>query len=417
MTVSSKGATGRTVVLAILGTALALLSASAAGGTKVEWSGTEWIRGSADTQSAHPRVFIFPRDSDPIGGYLTGVRGDSLFIQSGNQQIAVSRTRLSKVITLPEKPCWRTAAWTGLLAVYLFSYLDPPEGQPNGYYSLESGGLSSFARDTALMSFGAGSIGAGLGQALCARLQHERAFIFTGAGTGLDAEFERLRRFAAEWHSANRLHLSVQGAYVATRTIRAAEDEWKRAGVEIHAYTYGQRDTEPTYPVNLLRQVEVSFSIQEEWRVGVAYVSLNEPFLWGTNEIWIVEQSQLGGAWFAIAKYTPLLTGSSRFGTRLLAGIGIGRGTLEAELLAKDYDRELYQGWMVHRSTVTEKPMCGYATGGLEFLLTRHLSLGVVADYVLGPSYTLKGIPEAGIPDQEVHTGQASIGLLLGVHI
>ncbi|MBT8386357.1 MAG: hypothetical protein KJO12_03005, partial [Ignavibacteria bacterium] len=333
-------------------------------------------------------------------GFLIGLKSDTLVIHSKDQNRDIAINDLISIsIETPAKGGMRGVAIGGILGTYVFflAFMQA-ENEPFAYWQNDSPG------GQALVS----SLGALLGSAVGYAIdispdESTEIFNFSGDDANRNKELQRLKKFLTGSESASKLHLNFQLSQVSTRLSELENDQ--------NGYPYSYRDVTS---FNLLRKIQMTYSILDELEIGGAVSWFGEPSVsWynytsGTNENSSGEQTYKGTGYYAIAVYNPF---HSIFPETLSwkVGAGIGSGNVDYELT--EFRNSGFTQGDTTIASFNKSLFSAIIYTQFDLYLYDMFSLGLVADYI----YLPKEIPEISELDiRSRNLGNFSFGLTLG---
>jgi len=358
-------------------------------------------------------------------GLLAGVENDCLLLKKGTNEERIPGRDISELTIEAEKRIGSTMAAGMALGVYLGNVVFfRAKGQP-----------TAFAEDNFHSNLGYllwdsvfAAAGGGLGYLVSLLEKGERVFRFSGSETDRLAEWERLKGVLSGRPRSTKIRLSIQAGLTLTSTSHRYRDAFAKAGYDTtpgfeipspgeYRYVYGAGS------FNLLRRVQLTVSLRPRLEVGAAAVFSGEPGMGGYQysysadpAFWrTVWQTYKATGYYAVAAYEPLLgrlPGAVRWEVGL--GAGASRVGFELGMHSEEYDTEYEEKWDGHR--IAETVPSGMAFTELAYSMNPHLSLGLTAEYIFGPSKKIPEFPEWNIPGQKIRLGNGFIGLALGVH-
>jgi hypothetical protein len=262
----------------------------------------------------------------------------------------------------------------------------------------------------------------GLGGGAVTALTHvsplpDKTIFFTGNSELKDRAVRRLRSMVLRRQHRPPVNIVFAFGQVSTRNVSTLENRLVDLGYILHMSSYvWDRETRPATDFNLLRRFEVIYDISPNTGVGLSAMWLDEPFVWGGQQmgvLWVSQRYEAFGIFGVVRRYLEL---SPRSTSMPRAWIGAGAGMVNVDFALKLTDYGTTQGPEHSTVELDRRPLCGYVGAGLEISFARHQTLGIFADYVLGPSYDVDGLPDADIPADEIHVGNFCAGFTVGYH-
>jgi len=334
-------------------------------------------------------------------GFLIGLKSDTLVIhvKDQNRDIAINDL-ISISIETPGKGGMRGVAIGGILGTYL-AYLAfwQTEDEPFAYWNNESAGFQALASLLGTL------LGSGVGYLIDKSSEEStEIFDFRGIESNRIKEIQRLKKFLTGSKSPSKIHLNFQLAQVSTRLSELGNNNYDY---------YSYRDVTS---FNLLRKLQLTYSIMDELEIGGAVSWFGEPSIrWNsysniTNESLSGEQNYEGTGLYGIAVYDPF---RSLFPETISwkVGAGIGIGNVDYELTASMYSYPTQEDTLITR--INKSLFSAIIYTQFDFYLYDMFSLGLVADYIYLPE-EIPGIPELDLSSRNL--GNFSFGFTLGLH-
>jgi hypothetical protein len=231
-----------------------------------------------------------------------------------------------------------------------------------------------------------------------------------------------------------KIHLSLQGGHVFPRISSRYKSLFQAEGYEVSksAYCYYSGCAEGANDFNMLRKVQLTYSIKPYLDVGLAMSWLGERPISGHKETsfqaydpyWGYQytardyhdfsQQVSSKGYFAVVVCRPLFNQTPK---NISWNAGLGVGTIKTDFVLQSYGYDTYSYVDATEVSKLSKHQIGaMAFTELNFNLTEGLSLGFAADYAFAPSIETPALPEAGIPAQRIRGVNGSVGFNLGLH-
>jgi hypothetical protein len=367
-----------------------------------------------------PRALVFPKSGNGMSGYLTGIRigedDDTLVFSSGSQTQRILVGDLSRVVVLSQNRGGTGFLHGALLGTYISTLLlGQDDGQPPAYLkqSFSSGGALLL---TALLGIG---VGGGVGSLIKSGPGEEVVFDFGGSEIEKRTARKKFYELMSGEPSTPNLHFSVQGGHVYSQVSKKFEDA-------IGGVYYG--NVEEVGELNWLRKVQLTYSLQPDFELGVAAQWSSEPTI-STNHYEnpapstylsrIARQSLSVVGYYGVCKYQPFY-GTMPKQIEFVFGGGIGIVNIE---YSRTVDTFTYSYYPSYNSTgshvqdgVNDMTASAIVFGEFNLFLRESLSLGLSADYVYYPPKKVAANPAASLPEETI-LGNACIGFIVGVHL
>jgi hypothetical protein len=356
-------------------------------------------------------------------GLLAGLENDCLNLKKGPSEEKFSYRDISEV-TIESGGKTGTLMATGmLLGIYLGNVLfSRADGQPIAYMDQDTYSEAGYL----LLDVVYASVGIGLGYLAALLRKNEAVFRFGEGESDRLAEWERLKGFLAGRRGKSRFHLSIQGGRVFTPVSDCYQETFSNAhyytstGFQVVSPGYQDyRYVEAARHLNLLRRAALTVPLRPKIEVGAAVVFAGEPGVGGTSygnmgyrNVW---QTYNAVGCYAVAVYKPLLRAlPEKVQWRIGLGAGAARVDFEMGMYAQggypDYEEE----WAKYKTSQTAAS--GLVFTELGYSIGPHISLGLAADYVFGPTQEIPAFPGWGIPGQKIRLGNGCVGLTMGMH-
>jgi hypothetical protein len=384
-------------------------------------------RQSTSSSIAAPYYFakVIARTTDGKSHYglLAGIENDYLILKKGTSEERFSFRDVTEVSIELGKRTGSFMASGMVLGIYLGNMISyRAGGQPFAY--LDDDSYSDFG--FFYMDFIFASAGIGLGYLASLFEKDQTVFRFSGGAANRLAEWERLKSFLAGRPRNKKIHLSIQAGQVLTGVSQRYQEAFANAhydtgyGFEIISpvsdrYQY----IEGAKSLNLLRKAQLTVSLQPKIDVGAAAVFSGEPGVGGydygdsgSSRVW---QTYKASGYYAVAVYKPL---SDRGPKKVQWSIGLGAGASRVAFELGMYSQGDYpdyeEKWAQHK--IAQTVPSGLAFTELGFFFGPNTSLGLMADFVFGPSRKIPEFPEWNIPGQKIRLGNGSLGIVFGMH-
>jgi len=364
------------------------------------------------------KVLVNLREGGALSGLLVGIESNALILRISGQNEKIQLNSIAWVTIEIEKKTSRNTLYGALLGIYFGNLIFlRAENQPLAYIQdIEANALGLFL--TNAIFAGAGG---GLGYLSGAILEKgEKVFNFTGSREKQLSEGERLRRYIIGDSSRSRkIHFSVQAGHIFTRVSNRYLSLLKNT--DYHASRYICRDYEcgdAASNFNLLRKLQISYSLKSNAEIGIALYWLGEPSVQG--EKWQngisseITQTLYSTGYYVIGIYKPFL---KRMPKQISWNAGVGFGAAKVNFCLKTSSHS----WYPYFEEKTEHNISKILFSTIIFTelnlrISDALSLGLISDYVFVPSEHGPEFLEGGIPAQKLRLGNGSVGFTLGLH-
>jgi len=389
-----------------------LFSSAASIGLSEASAATQFDQTPGSLRSGSARLVVYRRSAPALAGWLHHVSGDTLVLIASNAYRPVAVDDLDSINVLPRPTSTRGAAFGLLGGLYLGNVLFyRGNGSPSAYWEPHAQD-NNIAGDLAINALFIG--GGGLLGYLVGLVGESEAHVsFAGDEGARRLSLARLRRITTHGELLHSVNFSVQGGFIAHRTVNRAKTRFQDAGFYICGYSrlIDEYDTKKVSNLNLMRRLDLSYGITSRWEAGLAVMWIGEPLLWGGKQDASFRQEYDVTAVVASARRHFWPSRPDGPG-RLSVGAGVGLAVVDFSLAtaAWQVDESAHWQWIVESQTMRHKPLI--AVLSLEFAAIRSgsLSLDLTADYVVGPSYTVDTIPQLGVGKQRLRVGNSSIG-------
>ena len=341
-------------------------------------------------------------------GFLVGLRSDSLFLIKNKKTFGIAISDIIHISIDMDHSNWMLFTSGAFLGMYLGNLIFfQSEFQPTAYQS--GGDEEGKIAASLLFAF----IGGGIGYIVDLGLEKgDESFDLSEEGNQRMKEVEKLKKFLLSDETTKQVHVTVQLAQVRTRY---SEIE----GLSNSSYSSYSPYNEVT-SFNLLRKLQITYSLFNYLDVGVAISWIGEPQSnWFSNSFYSFQQSYIGTqsydgtGYYAVAAYHPFKSVfSSSFSWIIGAGIGLGN-------VNYDFINVVNSGSFPNASSdstivkINKSMFSGLIFTEFDLYLFDEFSLGLVIDYVYLPE-EMKAIPELGIDKRNL--GNFSIGATIGLH-
>jgi hypothetical protein len=363
------------------------------------------------------RVLIYCKDGSRLSGLLVGVEGDSLIMRVGTTDERIQRNDLEKIIIQKNKKKGPYAISGMLLAIYAtnMAFLRA-ENQPTFFMDdIESYSGNLFGN--ALYA----ALGGALGILASSTLEKgEKVFELTGNMERRNREWERLRRFViGDTYTSKKVHFKIQAGKIFTRVSDRYRNLLRDNDYQVGGSGWIDGESwEEASNINLLRKVQLTYSLNAFLDVGIASIWLGEPSFqgnkWGDYESSYAWHKLSSTGLYAVGVFKPL----NKMMPKSISwefGIGAGAAKVNFSLKARSNtwnpDTEISDEYNLSKTLIS-----GIAFSELSLYLYDAISLGLTADYAYIPEQQAPEMPVAGLPAQKLRFGNSSIGLTFGFH-
>jgi hypothetical protein len=393
------------------------------------WAGMCGQEGRSESKNGAPlqvasslrfnTVIISLQSGSSVGGLLAGVENEAVILLKKGQEEKIPRQEIRRITIVRETSRSRTILPVVLLGTYLGNVvLFRSEDEPPFYADFKNEWSSWGIVFWETIVFGAST---GLGFLLSGILEsREKVFEFGESGKENLEMWERLKRFVLGADDYKKIHLSFQGGRVFPR-ISDNYKAWFQTGYN------AEYIKNPIY-FNMLRKIQLSYSMKPQLDIGLAISWLGEPTLYGYNQTeyqayspywgyytassyrWI-QQKYSSTGYFAVGIYRPFFNQVPR---NLTWNVGLGVGALKTKFSLESHIS--YPIYMTESSTISKQQFGALAFTELNLNLVKNISFGFGADYVFAPPIQAAALPETGIPAQRLRGVNGSVGFSLGLH-
>jgi hypothetical protein len=354
------------------------------------------------TESVVPSQFAFRlarimlKDGSIQTGWLVGTLRDSVVIHAGSQSVRLSRHDLARVV-IETKPKRSTPELVGaLLGIYLGDALVlRAERQPD-LFVRDRDAPETIVLYSALFALAGGAVGY-----IAATVQgDETTMDFSGNEEDNDAAWARLAGTQAEANRQGNFHLSMQASWI--------------SGPLPKNLTGGYFSSQTAASWNMLRRLQLTYSVTDYAEVGLARMWLGQPstMSYMANPVWINTNINFDGkGYFVVGVVQPLwkLTGRN-----VHWDIGAGVGLISFDFSGTSWT---YTPWLESPMTTValRKDVLGaMAYTELKVFVSGYFSLGLTADVVI----TSESVPNiTGVTFDSSTLGTSSVGVTFGFHL
>jgi hypothetical protein len=361
-----------------------------------------WLCATADAnaQSAESVIpsryaFHFTRvmlsDGSIRAGWLVGTIRDSVVLQVGSKSERVARTDLVRV-EIDTKPNRSTPTLIGLImGVYAGNALAlKAEGQPILFLRDHDTPLA-IAAYSALFGLAGGAVGY-----LTSGAESDETIIDFAQGE----EETRLAGSQEEGSRRSAIHLSIQASSV--------------SGPLPKSDSYGYYGYTSAVSWNMLRRLQLTYSVAEYAEVGLAIMWLGQPsigaygYLPGWTSMFV---SFDGNGYYAVGVFQPLwkLTGRN-----VRWDVGAGAGLASFDFSGSSWTNTFEGQSVIASVAARNNAFSALAYTELKFFLSDYFTIGLTADVVL----TSERVPALnGMTLESSTLGTTSVGVAFGFHM
>jgi hypothetical protein len=354
-------------------------------------------------------LYSFITISDNSGNYMRGflldVKVDTLVLLVNNQTRDISFNDVNS-ITIETKESHGTegAVIGGLMGTYFFyAAFWQHEDEPFAYYDMEEPGgqLLVSVLVGAFLGSGIGYlIGNGIGETT-------ETFEFSGSDENKSKEYKRFEDFLLGNAPAPKLHIYFQLSQVSTRLSEEEDNN------DLSPFAYGHITS-----FNLVRKIQLTYSILDELEVGGAVCWFGEPRVeWNSYSSTTYSFSSAihtfeGVGYYVLAVYNPFKSIFPK-SLSLNVGLGAGTGTIDYKLSSSISEYYYYPPSDTTIAQLNKNLFSAMFYAQLDLFLYDSFSMGFIADYIYLPG-VIPGVPELDIDSRNL--GSFSFGLTLGLH-
>jgi hypothetical protein len=375
-------------------------------------------------------VIILPRKSGVLAGILVGIDGDAVVILRKGQEEKIPWREMQTMTIEVEKNKRQTIVLTMLAGIYLGNVLVLRDtSQPSFYLGRHNGDSAWWYVWNEAIIVGASSglaflVGGLFGKA-------EKIFEFTGSEKPDLQKWEALKKFILGTEGSPKIHLSVQGGWVFPKLTNRYRSLFQDAGYNVWRtqYSYSGQDLWLASELNLLRKIQLTYSIRPSVEVGAALCFLGEPSLYGQKEISVQVYNPIWNSWytssqtlfmdqsfsstgyFLVGIYKPFMRTLPRI---LSWNVGLGLGASRTKLTTAISSYQY--GYSPSGFVISKTQFCSLLFTELKLDLSNSLSFGLTADYMFAPSLQAPALADVGIPVQKLRVENGSLGFTMGFH-
>jgi hypothetical protein len=363
------------------------------------------------------RVLIYCKDGSRLSGLLVGVEGDALIMRVGTTDERIQRNDFEKIIIQKNKKKGPYAISGMLLAIYAtnMAFLRA-ENQPTFFMDdIESD--SGYLFGNALYA----ALGGTLGILASSTFEKgEKVFKFTGNMESRNREWERLRRFViGDTYPSKKVHFKFQAGKIFTRVSDNYMNLLRDHDYQVWGSGWMDGESwEEASAINLLRKVQITYSLSTLLDVGIASSWLGEPSFqgnkWGDYESSYAWQKLSATGLYVVGVFKPLHNVMPK-SISWEFGIGAGAANVNYSLNALSTTWDPYTE-ITDEYSLSKTLFSGITFTELSLYLYDSISLGLIADYAYIAEQKALAIPAAGFPAQKLRFGNSSTGFSVGFH-
>ena len=372
------------------------------------------------TDSAR-RIMVQGLDGGVTIGQLVGISGETLIVLAkGREQYFPIRSLLH--VTIGSERNTGSVLPGLVLGAYIGNMLFlRAENQPGAY--LQKMRYQDEYLIVTILNSGFMAAGGMLTSVINARwAARKHVFDLSRRGVERQKELDRLREFATEGGLTHRWRLSTYGAKVLTSIAGQYRLLKENAGYTLEPYG-GEFDDvyiEPASDINLLRDIQVTYSLTKNVSAGFAYSLLGEPSSsfnkFFENGDAVIKQSLNVPAYHVLINYTVV----SKIAPKIDMTLGVGLGAAAVDFSLQGLSRRYVYPNSVRVELAggakATKPS-GRLTFELKLPVADRYTVGLAADYVYVVPINVPGMPEFDLPAQTIRPGNISLGIRLGLNI
>lgn len=379
------------------------------------------------------RVIVFMRQGESFEGYVYGVQGDTLIVDSDSLRY-LHYEQVRKIILIQQQtkePGFLYGLFAGVYLSYHL-WLAPSSSTSAAYLSRGTRDAEAAIVNLILGTAVGGSLG--VFSAPDKREDREQVFLFTPHDSNNVVTWKKFQDVLAASKPKKRLfHIAVRGANISMRTPELFTKSLNDAGYRIPSGVY----TGLASNFNILRSLSLSWSVWGNIEIGFMALSLSEHnidyqeyplYIGSTANLDTIRTSNFSQSFTAIGQY---ITASYRYNihpvVQVCGGLGIGYTSVEYQRtgqvrISTKQQQSPYNSFTIkhdiNRSVVNTILPSAVLFGELSWHIRRGLTLGLYADYALVTPVTVPGMPDLSKPvtAQTVWLGNSSIGFTLGYH-
>ncbi len=352
------------------------------------------------------QVEVFLRMGGILSGILVDITDKTVILLRAGQEQEIPKQEV-KAIIVKEK--YRNILSSVLLLTYLENliFLTGRDDQPPFYANHYESYVGFLYGEAILLSANIGLVFL-LSEALGIS---DKVFEFTGNDEDIRAEWERFKTSLRKSRRWQKLRLSLQAGRVYPQIWNRRSSFLRDGGF----YVY--RD--PSL-FNLLRRIQITYSLTPDLEIGLAHGWFSEPMLraWRYREApyssLSLQESFSSNGYYLVGIYRPF---SRTLPNALSWDIGLGAGAAKTAIVTK---AEIYDTpGSPSRETevrISRTQFSALAFTELKLNISRTLTFGLAADYFLASTVQLEAIPEAELPAQKFRVGNGSLGFSLALH-
>lgn len=358
-------------------------------------------------ESLFNRILVYSKDGNRLFGLLAGIKNNSLVVRVDEKDEEIQLNNLKNVVIQKQKNKGLYSITGMILGVYVGNFIfSRAKEQPSVY--LRQGSELSYLLINAVFA----GVGIKLGEVGSKMLEKgEEVFIFTEDKEKKWQEWERLRRFIiGDTYVTKKVHLNIHSAKVFANVSShyrdLLDDPYHRY------YSYEMRETNH---INLMRRMQITYSLSKSFEVGTAMCWLGEPSLSGYKKpeySYYIRQKLSTTGFYVVGIYKPL---AKRLTRNISWKVGLGAGAAKVDFSLKAHN-DAYSDIVIEQHNISKLLVSGIGFSELSFSLYDSVSLGLMADYAYIPQQQIPEMTVSALLAQKLSFGNSSIGISFGFH-
>jgi len=367
-------------------------------------------------------MLVYLQDGTSFSGFLVAVEPDVLIVRKDGRDIRVSRQTLRRIAIKTDTNLNRNMLYGMAAGLYIGNILLLHPSNESFAFAQKIEGENIWWGLLFESMFSAGGIGLGYLVTLLER--GEKAFDFGATEETRAATWDKFRAFIAGVPEPGKIHFSIHGGSVFPDFSSSSDDFFRQAGY--------QKNTSASR-FNMVRRVQLTYSLKPALEFGLAYLSASEPSSFhyffsddGTISISsLIESKYSQTGLYVVGAFRPLNKPAATGSIGL--AVGAARATVElwGDLSIFEYTLDpVTQDYWTYVLTKSAHPsykdtrtfFSGFVYAEASLRVCQNLHLGISADYMLKHTEEIPAFEDFGLPARKVRLGNASIGFAVGWH-
>jgi hypothetical protein len=348
-----------------------------------------------------PQVLaIFQKDKDAVVGRFLQISETLITVEVSPEIKKILRTQITKISALNvEKNAWSAVVPPIVASIYAGKFVSDTQDYKEDSFFLDRDRGEEILKNIIFVV-----VGVPIAYLVTRAIKKDKDFNFGQLEETRQKEWRRLKRFLGPKSFRKKIHLSVHAAHVIIQNNIPQDGAFT-------ARDFGLSQ-DATSRFNILRRLQISYSLNSSFEAGAMVGFLGEPKLFGFSEqaqVFTAQSLEIHG-YHLTGAFHPF-SGREDKRTICKLGLGLGINKIKYDLRTNSFFgiNELNE-----RRISTNKPGALIFTE-LGYFLSPSVSIGLAADYFWFSGADIAGIPDANIADAKL-SGNGSIGLAFGLH-